>query len=202
MTSYKELKDKTEDYFNEFELIVDLNLDEFPERIHLYKNLSGKPVLGCAVKKSLAGICEDVTSVKCFFIGVNSLPGFINRKLLEVSFPDEKSKGKFAAISNQLNWKWKEVKDSVGMVTPRIIAMLVNEACWALEEGTASESDIDKGMKLGTAYPFGPFEWADRIGIKNIYETLLAVQNAHKDIRYNISSLIKSMYDSKQTFYS
>lgn len=199
--SYAEIKDKPEDYFNPFELIADLNLDEFPEQIHLYKNLTGKLILGCAVKKSLAEICKRITSKECFMAGVNWLPGFIHRKMLEVSFHDEKSKEKFIEINHQLHWGWKEVKDSVGMVTPRIIAMLINEACFTLEAETASKPDIDKGMKLGTAFPFGPFEWADRIGVKDIYETLCAIQNAHQDTRYNISPLLKLMYVRKQTFY-
>jgi len=202
VSSYDEIINKQEDFYNEFDLIADLNLDEFPERIHSYKNLSGKLILGCAVKKSLAEISSGATSISCLLAGVNCLPCFIRREMMEVSFPDEKTKGKFADISRHLRWNWREVKDSVGMVTPRIICMLVNEACCTLEAGTASKYDIDKGMKLGTAYPFGPLEWADRIGIKNIYETLIAVQNTDKDARYKISSLLKLMYDRKQTFYS
>lgn len=202
VSSYDEIINKQEDFYNEFDLIADLNLDEFPERIHSYKNLSGKLILGCAVKKSLAEISSGATSISCLLAGVNCLPCFIRREMLEVSFRDEKSKEKFIEINHQLHWSWKEVKDSVGMVTPRIIAMLINEACFTLEAETASKPDIDKGMKLGTAFPFGPFEWADRIGIKDIYETLCAIQNTHQDTRYKISPLLKLMYDRKQTFYS
>jgi len=196
------LYDEGKTNLNEFDLIADLNLDEFPERVHLYKNLSGKLVIGCAVKKSLAEITTGIQQeMKCFLAGINSLPGFISRNVMEVSFLNSKTKEEFVLVCKHLDWNWKEVKDSIGMVTPRVLSMIVNEACFALDEGTASREDIDKGMKLGTAYPFGPLEWADRIGIKNIYEVLLAIQNTNNDARYEISPLMKSMSEQKKTFY-
>ena len=44
-------------------------------------------------------------------------------------------------------------------------------------------------MKLGTNYPYGPFEWSKKIGLKKIYDllTLLAKTNA----RYEPSPLLK-----------
>ncbi len=77
------------------------------------------------------------------------------------------------------------------MVTPRIICMIINEAYFAIEENVASRNDIDLAMKLGTNYPYGPFEWCDKIGIKNVYELLNAVQMYTKDDRYKICELLK-----------
>jgi 3-hydroxybutyryl-CoA dehydrogenase len=54
----------------------------------------------------------------------------------------------------KLDWKYIQVEDRVGMVTPRVIFMIINEACCTLQEGTASMKDIDTSMKLGTNYPF------------------------------------------------
>jgi 3-hydroxybutyryl-CoA dehydrogenase len=42
--------------------------------------------------------------------------------------------------------------------------MIINEAYLALGEQVSSREDINTAMKLGTNYPFGPFEWAERIG--------------------------------------
>jgi 3-hydroxybutyryl-CoA dehydrogenase len=61
----------------------------------------------------------------------------------------------------------------VGFVTPRVISMIINEACLALQEGVSTKEEIDTAMKLGTNYPFGPFEWMDRIGQDKIYALLL-----------------------------
>ena len=44
-------------------------------------------------------------------------------------------------------------------------------------------------MKLGTRYPFGPFEWREKIGIKEIYSLLSKLSTTHK--RYEPSELLK-----------
>ena len=31
------------------------------------------------------------------------------------------------------------------------------------EAGTATKEEIDIAMKLGTGYPFGPFEWGEKL---------------------------------------
>ena len=86
------------------------------------------------------------------------------------------------------------VDDRVGMVTPRIIAMIINEAYYTVQEGTASKADIDTGMKLGTNYPMGPFEWVQKWGLTNIYELLEALYLDSKDERYKICPLLKKEY--------
>jgi 3-hydroxybutyryl-CoA dehydrogenase len=92
------------------------------------------------------------------------------------------------------------VEDRVGLVTPRIVCMIINEACYTLQEGTATVRDIDLGMKLGTNYPLGPFEWANKIGAKNVYETLQAVYEDTKDERYKICPLLKTRYMKNEAF--
>ncbi|MEM2281216.1 MAG: 3-hydroxyacyl-CoA dehydrogenase [Candidatus Bathyarchaeia archaeon] len=44
-------------------------------------------------------------------------------------------------------------------------AVAVNEAAWLVYEDAANPVDIDTGMKLGTGWPSGPCEYADRTGI-------------------------------------
>lgn len=54
----------------------------------------------------------------------------------------------------------------------RILAAIINEALLLLQEGVATREDIDTAMRLGTNYPHGPLEWADRIGEANCRATL------------------------------
>ena len=72
--------------------------------------------------------------------------------------------------------------------------MIINEAYYTAQEGTASREDIDMAMKLGTNYPYGPFEWSERIGINHIYELLEAIYDDTHDERYKICSLLKQEY--------
>ncbi len=51
-------------------------------------------------------------------------------------------------------------------------AVAVNEAAWLIKDDAASPSDIDTGMKLGTYWPSGPCEYADRTGIDTMLNKL------------------------------
>ena len=69
-----------------------------------------------------------------------------------------------ALLGKKMIW----VDDIPGMVTPRTLVMIINEAACALEEGVSNQDSIDIAMKLGTNYPKGPFEWAEAIGWQRI----------------------------------
>jgi 3-hydroxybutyryl-CoA dehydrogenase len=69
-------------------------------------------------------------------------------------------------------------------VLPRIVAQLVNEACFALGEGTGSAPDIDAGMELGLNHPRGPLAWGDLIGPARVLAMLTALQDEYRDDRW------------------
>jgi len=56
-------------------------------------------------------------------------------------------------------------KDSPGFIVNRILIPLLNEACFALQEGLASPEDIDTAVKLGLNHPMGPLTLADFVGL-------------------------------------
>ena len=55
----------------------------------------------------------------------------------------------------------ERVGDAPGLVLGRIVAQLVNEACFAVGEGVGSAADVDAGMVLGLNHPRGPLEWGE-----------------------------------------
>jgi len=185
---------------NDYDLIFDLDFDEHTDQLNFYAGLTIPVIVSC-VKTQLAKAVHDYgKKVNCILIGMNCLPTFINRELAEVSLLDSTSKATLETLMQQLNWKYKLIEDRVGMVTPRIIFMIINEACYTVQEGTASLEDIDTSMKLGTNYPFGPFEWANKIGVKHVYETLEAIYNDTHDERYKICPLLKTKYLKRESF--
>lgn len=129
-----------------------------------------------------------VTHVRTF--GFCGLPTFLRRDVLEVALPAGGSLSQLEKICQRLGTPFAVVVDQAGMVTPRVICMIINEAYFTLEEGTATRQDIDLAMKLGTNYPFGPFEWGQRIGLSNVVDVLKAVYEETRDERYQICPLL------------
>ena len=66
----------------------------------------------------------------------------------------------------------------------RVLAGIINEALWALNDGVASAEDINTAMKLGTNYPKGPIEWANLIGEEKVQELLGALNETVEDNRF------------------
>lgn len=75
-------------------------------------------------------------------------------------------------ISSALKKRLIAVPDEPGFISARIIAMVINEAYFALSENVGTKQAINTAMRLGTNYPYGPFEWAEMIGINKIYALL------------------------------
>lgn len=51
-------------------------------------------------------------------------------------------------------------------------AVAVNEAAWLIHDDAADPEDIDTGMKMGTYWPSGPCEYADRTGLEVVLNKL------------------------------
>lgn len=186
---------------HEYDVIFDLKFDEKKEQLKYYAGLKNIPVFVCAVKQALdQAVHEHNGKITCHLYGINALPTFLNRNLLEVSIYQKESEANLVQCMAHFQWSYKLVKDRVGMVTPRIIFMIINEACYTLQEGTSSMEDIDTSMKLGTNYPFGPFEWANKIGIKHVYETLEALYQDTHDERYKVCPLLRSKFLRNESF--
>jgi 3-hydroxybutyryl-CoA dehydrogenase len=66
-------------------------------------------------------------------------------------------------------------------IAERVVLAIVNEAYRALGEGVASDSDIDRAMRLGANHPFGPFEWVHRTGVHEVAAMLDALSDDDAD---------------------
>ncbi len=177
------------------DLVFDFILDEDPFQVDIYTGKVNSKVFVNTAKISLAEL-SNLTNhhIKAQLFGFNGLPTFLNRSVLEVSLLKKEDESSLSEICKTLNSDFLLVDDRVGMVTPRIICMIINEAYYTVQEGTATREDIDMAMKLGTNYPYGPFEWCQRIGVKHVYELLEAVYEDTHDERYKICSLLKKEY--------
>jgi len=85
------------------------------------------------------------------------------------------------------------VIESPGIISTRLIAPLINEACEILMEGVGKLGDIDATMKMGFGFPLGPFELADKIGLDTIVRWLDNLYREFGDLKYKASPLLKKM---------
>lgn len=85
-----------------------------------------------------------------------------------------------------------ESSDLPGFVVNRILVPMINEACFALMEGTASVEDIDTAMKLGANHPMGPFALADLIGLDVCLAIMETLQAGFGDPKYRPCPLLRT----------
>lgn len=138
-----------------------------------FKNLN-KPVIINSPINSL-----NVLKAPANVLRINGWATFLNRQTWEIA---GKLNEQATALFNSLNIKIQTVADEPGFIAARVIAMIINEAYFALGEDVSSKKEIDIAMKLGTNYPYGPFEWGALIGEENIL--LLLQKLSETDTRY------------------
>ncbi|MET0242836.1 MAG: 3-hydroxyacyl-CoA dehydrogenase family protein [Flavitalea sp.] len=147
----------------EADAYFDLQFEASGDRVNALRFVLPKPVFISAVTNTL----EDLGEQR--FIRINAWAGMINRTLIELVIGKETSA---EYTMNGLGWKYTAVADVPGMITPRIISAIINEAYFALADGISTEQEIDMAMQAGTNYPYGPFEWAKLIGHEEILTLL------------------------------
>jgi len=163
--------DDEEDY-KEYDCIFDLNFDDDPSNLPVYAALRDKPVFVNAVKLSLNEAAYAMDAkMKCMLYGMNGLPTFIQQSTWEISLYRKFQAPELEKLMNALGIVFVPVEDRIGLV------------------------------KLGTNYPYGPFEWCDKVGITPVFETLAALFEDTKDERYKICPLLKTKYLRNETFY-
>jgi len=158
----------------EADVYLDLLFEEHPERLPELISLLPRTVIVCAVQSTLAMLHPDL-------VRINGWKTFLERPALELVCKPE-LKQVVTTMAEALSKQVHFVPDIPGMLAPRVVAMIVNEACFALNEKVSTREEIDTAMKLGTNYPFGPFEWAGKIGMRKIAALLDTL--ARDDERY------------------
>lgn len=83
------------------------------------------------------------------------------------------------------------VADTPGLVVARTLAMLVNEASDAVLQGVCTPEGADAAMKLGVAYPAGPFEWLDAWSPDGVAAVLAALDAGYRGERYRLSAWLR-----------
>ena len=85
-----------------------------------------------------------------------------------------------------------------------MLALGINEAALMIEEGICDRpQDMDLAMIYGTGFPpyrGGILRYADKWGIKNVYERLINLEKQY-GLRFKPAKLIKEMAEKEEVFY-
>jgi 3-hydroxybutyryl-CoA dehydrogenase len=143
---------------------IDLLFNHSTERINKLKTLQPATII-------INAVIQTLESMPAGFIRVNGWNSFLKRPVMEAAGAAN-DRAAAAMVFSSFHKKIEWVPDIPGFITARVISMIINEAYFGLEENISSKAEIDTAMKLGTNYPYGPFEWGAKIGLKHIDDLL------------------------------
>lgn len=88
------------------------------------------------------------------------------------------------------------VKDTPGFLVNRILTPILIESIRALDEGVASQRDIDIAMRAGAGFPMGVFELADLVGLDTALEVADTMHRETGDPRYAPPPRLRRMVEA------
>lgn len=120
-------------------------------------------------------------------IRINGWAGFLSRPVWDMA---GQISDPCREVMSALHKKIALAPDQPGLIAARIIGMIINEAYFTVGDGVSSREETDTAMKLGTNYPYGPFEWCTAIGTEKV-AALLGKLSA-TDARYTPAPLLSA----------
>ena len=96
-----------------------------------------------------------------------------------------------ATALRALGWLPQRLADVPGLVVARTVAMLVNEASDAVDQGVCNAPGADAAMTLGVNYPAGPFAWLALWGETAVVRLLDALDAHYRGERYRVSPRLR-----------
>lgn len=122
-------------------------------------------------------------------------------RLLEIvrgTFTSDEVFDKIIRFSNLIKYMPIEVKESSGLVSMRLLVVMLNEACGVLMENLATMENIDKEFTIIYGQRYGIFELADLLGVEKIVMLMEDMFHEYGDKKYKASPILWRLYHSRQ----
>jgi 3-hydroxybutyryl-CoA dehydrogenase len=183
---------------------ADLVIEAAPEQLELktalFRSFSAhaKPSAILASNTSSLSITRlgRETSRPELVIGMHFMNPVPVMKLVEVvrgTLTSEATLTSVLELSGRLGKQSIVSQDRPGFLVNRILIPLVNEACFALQEGVGEKEDIDLGARLGLGHPLGPLELADLIGLDTVLSIAEILLRDFGDSKYRPCPLLRNL---------
>ena len=135
------------------------------------------------------------------FIGLHFFSPVPVMKLIEIIRGLETDDATAAAAGGFAGELGKTViasKDYPGFIVNRMLGPFINEAVFALMDGTGTADDIDTGARLGLNHPMGPLELSDFIGNDVMLNVLDVLYRGFGDPKFRAAPLLRQMVTAGQ----
>ena len=134
-------------------------------------------------------------------VALHFLTNLPNSKMIEVVrglYTSDEVFDQVITFVKMLGMSAIKADESPGLISVRLLVVLLNEACEVLMEQVSSMEEIDHTMQIGFGMPLGPFELADKIGLDKVLRWMENLYNEFGDKKYIASPLIKKYVRAHQ----
>ena len=128
-------------------------------------------------------------------VGARFIPPVVDVDVVEFSYSQDTDPAAVETVKRFITSLGKQaihVHESPGLVNPRTLVTLINEAAYLLDEGIANTEAIETIIKHSWGMTQGPFEMADRLGIDIILNWMEQLQERYGD-RYMPAPVIRRL---------
>lgn len=182
--------------FKECDVIIEAATENLELKLKLFRELDNlvKPGAFLCSNTSSISLTKIATATKRpdRVMGVHFMNPPPLMKLVEMIRAMQTSDDTYQTLTawvTQIGKTPVDAKDSPGFTVNRILAPMINEAVFLVQEGVAPKA-IDDGMVLGTNQPMGPLALADLIGLDTCLFILQVMQRELGEDKYRPCPLL------------
>ena len=190
---------KIED-FKDCDLIVEAIIENVDEKAKAYAALDANVRDSTIFCSNTSSLCITELAAKTKrpdrFAGLHFFNPVPLMKLVEViralTTSDDTYQNVFG-FAQSLGKEPITAPDKPGFIVNRLLVPYLLDAIRSYENGLGTLEDIDKGMKLGTGYPMGPFTLLDFVGLDTTYYIANIMFDEYREPAYAPPPLLKRM---------
>ena len=191
-TRFEDLKDA--------DLIIEAIIENIEEKARSFAALEAVVAEHAILCSNTSSLCITELAAKTRrpdrFAGLHFFNPVPLMKLVEVirglTTSDETYRAVFA-FAQSLGKEPITAPDKPGFIVNRLLVPYLLDAVRSHEQGLGTVEDIDKGMKLGTGYPMGPFTLLDFVGLDTTYYIANIMFEEYREPAYAPPPLLKRM---------